>query len=55
MNYNRVAFRYAKALLISCKDDDTKLETIFNDMSYVNNTFNDSEELKLFIDSKGSI
>ncbi len=52
MNYNRVAFRYAKALLLSCKDDDIKLETIFNDMSYVNNTFNDSEELKLFIDSK---
>ena len=52
MNYNRVAFRYAKALLLSCKDDNTKLETIFNDMSYVNNIFNDSEELKLFIDSK---
>ena len=52
MNYNRVAFRYAKALLLSCNDDNNKLETIFNDMSYVNKTFDDSEELKLFIDSK---
>ena len=52
MNYNRVAFRYAKALLLSCNGDNNKLETIFNDMSYVNKTFDDSEELKLFIDSK---
>ena len=33
MNYNRVAFRYAKALLLSCNDDNNKLKTIFNDMS----------------------
>ena len=29
MNYNRVAFRYAKALLLSC-DNDEKLKTVFN-------------------------
>ena len=52
MNYNRVAFRYAKALLLSCNDDNNRLKTIFNDMSHVNKTFDDSEELKLFIDSK---
>ena len=52
MNYNRVAFRYAKALLLSCKDDNEKLETVYNDMSFVNNSFDESEELKLFIDSK---
>ena len=52
MNYNRVALRYAKALLLSCKDDNNKLETIYNDMSHVNKTFDDSSELKLFIDSK---
>ena len=52
MNYNRVAFRYAKALLLSCKDDNDKLEAAHNDMSFVNNTFDESEELKLFIDSK---
>ena len=52
MNYNRVALRYAKALLLSCNDDNDKLEIIFNDMSHVNKTFDDSNELKLFIDSK---
>lgn len=52
MNYNRVAFRYAKALLLSCKDDNDKLEAAHNDMSFINNTFDESEELKLFIDSK---
>ena len=52
MNYNRVAFRYAKALLLSCKDDNDKLEAVHNDMSFINNTFDESEELKLFIDSK---
>jgi len=52
MNYNRVAFRYAKALLLSCKDDNDKLEAAHNDMSSINNTFDQSEELKLFIDSK---
>ena len=52
MNYNRVAFRYAKALLLSCKYDNDKLEAVHNDMSFINNTFDESEELKLFIDSK---
>ena len=52
MNYNRVAFRYAKALLLSCKGDNDKLEAVHNDMSFINNTFDESEELKLFIDSK---
>ena len=52
MNYNRVAFRYAKALLLSCKDDNKKLEVVYDDMSFINNTFDESEELKLFIDSK---
>ena len=52
MNYNRVAFRYAKALLLSCMDDNHKLEAVHNDMSFINNTFDESEELKLFIDSK---
>ena len=52
MNYNRVAFRYAKALLLSCKDDNDKFEAVHNDMSFINNTFDESEELKLFIDSK---
>ena len=52
MNYNRVAFRYAKALLLSFKDDNDKLEAAHNDMSFINNTFDESEELKLFIDSK---
>ena len=47
-----IAYSFAKALLLSCNDDNNKLETIFNDMSYVNKTFDDSEELKLFIDSK---
>ena len=52
MNYNRVAFRYAKALLLSCKDDNEKLEVVYNDMSFINNTFDESKVLKLFIDSK---
>ena len=52
MNYNRVAFRYAKALLLSCKDANKKLEVVYDDMSFINNTFDESEELKLFIDSK---
>ena len=52
MNYNRVAFRYAKALLLSCKDDNENLEEVYNAMSFVNNTFDEPEELKLFIDSK---
>ena len=46
MNYNRVAFRYAKALLLSCKGDNDKLEAVHNDMSFINNTFDESEELK---------
>ena len=36
MNYNRVAFRYAKALLLSCKDDNDKLEEAHSDMSFIN-------------------
>ena len=51
MNYNRVAFRYAKALLLSC-DNDEKLKTVFNDMMFVKKTFEESQELKIFIDSK---
>ena len=51
MNYNRVAFRYAKALLLSC-DNDKKLKTVFNDMMFVKKTFEESQELKIFIDSK---
>ena len=51
MNYNRVAFRYAKALLWSC-DNDEKLKTVFNDMMFVKKTFEESQELKIFIDSK---
>lgn len=51
MNYNRVAFRYAKALLLSC-DNDEKLKIVFNDMMFVKKTFEESQELKIFIDSK---
>ena len=51
MIYNRVAFRYAKALLLSC-EDNTNSKTVFDDMSLIKETFNQSEELKLFIDSK---
>ena len=51
MNYNRVAFRYAKALLLAC-DNDEKLKTVFNDMMFVKKTFEESQELKIFIDSK---
>ena len=51
MIYNRVAFRYAKALLLSC-EDSTKSKSVFDDMSLIKETFNQSEELKLFIDSK---
>jgi len=51
MIYNRVAFRYAKALLLSC-EDNIKSKVVFEDMSLIKETFNQSEELKLFIDSK---
>ena len=51
MIYNRVAFRYAKALLLSC-EDNTSSKAVFDDMSLIKETFNQSEELKLFIDSK---
>ena len=49
MNYNRVAFRYAKALLLSCKDDNDKLEAAHNDMSFINNTF-DLSSYKRFLE-----
>ena len=51
MIYNRVAFRFAKALLLSC-EDNTNSKAVFDDMSLIKETFNKSEELKLFIDSK---
>jgi F-type H+-transporting ATPase subunit delta len=51
MIYNRVAFRYAKALLLSC-EDNTNSKAVFDDMLLIKETFNQSEELKLFIDSK---
>ena len=51
MIYNRVAFRYAKALLLSCEDNASS-KAVFDDMSLIKETFNQSEELKLFIDSK---
>ena len=50
MNYNRAAYRYAKATLASC--DKNEVTKIFTDMQTVCKAFEDSNELKLFVDSK---
>ena len=50
MNYNRAAYRYAKATLASC--DKNEVMKIFADMQTVCKAFEDSNELKLFVDSK---
>ena len=50
MNYNRAAYRYAKATLASC--DKNEVMKIFTDMQTVCKAFEDSNELKLFVDSK---
>ena len=50
MNYNRTAYRYAKATLASC--DKNEVIKIFADMQTVRKAFEDSNELKLFVDSK---
>lgn len=50
MNYNRAAYRYAKATIASC--DKNELMKIFADMQTVCKAFEGSNELKLFVCSK---
>ena len=50
MNYNRASYRYAKATIASC--DKNEVMKIFADMQTVCKAFEDSNELKLFVDSK---
>jgi len=51
MNYNRAAYRYAKATLASC--DKNEVMKIFADMQTVCKAFEDSNELKLFYWQQG--
>ena len=46
MNYNRAAYRYAKATLASC--DKNEVTKIFTDMQTVCKAFEDSNDLKIF-------
>jgi F-type H+-transporting ATPase subunit delta len=50
--YNRAAYRYAKATLESCLENKKNVDLIFKDMKSVLKAFEDSKELKLFVDSK---
>ena len=50
MIYNRAAYRYAKATLASC--DKNEVTKIFTDMQTVCKAFENSNELKFFVDSK---
>ena len=52
MIYNRAAYRYAKATLNSCFEENIEIEAIYQDMKNVSNAFKSSKELKLFVDSK---
>ena len=52
MIYNRAAYRYAKATLQSCLENKKDVDLIFKDMKSVSKAFEDSKELKLFVDSK---
>ena len=52
MIYNRAAHRYAKATLQSCLENKKDVDLIFKDMKSVSKAFEDSKELKLFVDSK---
>ena len=52
MIYNRAAYRYAKATLSSCFEENIEIEAIYQDMKNVSNAFKSSKELKLFVDSK---
>ena len=52
MIYNRAAHRYAKATLQSCLENKKDVDLIFKDMKSVLKAFEDSKELKLFVDSK---
>ena len=52
MIYNRAAYRYAKATLQSCLENKKNVDLIFKDMKSVSKAFEDSKELKLFVDSK---
>ncbi len=52
MIYNRAAHRYAKAILESCLKDKKELDLVFQDMKNISVSFENSKELKLFVDSK---
>ena len=52
MIYNRAAYRYAKATLQSCLENKKDLDLVFEDMKSVSKAFEESKELKLFVDSK---
>ena len=52
MIYNRAAHRYAKATLKSCLNDKKELDLVFQDMKNISVSFENSKELKLFVDSK---
>jgi F-type H+-transporting ATPase subunit delta len=52
MIYNRAAHRYAKATLKSCLSDKNELDFVFQDMKNISVSFENSKELKLFVDSK---
>jgi F-type H+-transporting ATPase subunit delta len=52
MIYNRAAHRYAKATLESCLKDKKELDLVFQDMKNISVSFENSKELKLFVDSK---
>ena len=52
MIYNRAAYRYAKATLQSCLENKKNLDLVFEDMKSVSKAFEESKELKLFVDSK---
>ncbi|MDC3077643.1 ATP synthase F1 subunit delta [Flavobacteriales bacterium] len=52
MIYKRAAHRYAKATLKSCLSDKNELDLVFQDMKNISVSFENSKELKLFVDSK---
>ena len=52
MIYNRAAHRYAKATIKSCHNDKNELYLVFQDMKNISVSFENSKELKLFVDSK---
>ena len=52
MIYNRAAYRYAKATLQSCLKNKKDLDLVFEDMKSVSKAFEESKELKLFVESK---